>query len=95
MNESEIKKLLRENLELSQENNRLLRKMNRARIFGTVFWALKWVVIIGLSYGAYVYIQPYIESVLSLTESISGGVNKINNVDESLPINLIEKFKNF
>ncbi|HBB56927.1 TPA: hypothetical protein DEW47_02570 [Patescibacteria group bacterium] len=93
MNESEIKKLLRENLELSQENNKMLRKMNRARIFGTVFWVVKWVVIIGLSYGAYVYIQPYIEKMIGAAESISTGVGKIGDVGETLPLNLIDRIK--
>ncbi|MDP3902198.1 MAG: hypothetical protein Q8Q21_01255 [bacterium] len=94
MNESDIKKLLKENLELSQENNKMLKKMNRARIFGNVFWVVKWVFIIGLSYGAYVYIQPYIEKMIGAAESISTGVGNIGDVGETLPLNLIDRIKN-
>ncbi|MCK6463030.1 MAG: hypothetical protein L6Q29_04440 [Candidatus Pacebacteria bacterium] len=84
MSEEELKVLLRQNIELNKKSLEILQKMNRARIMGNVFWILKWVLIIGISYGAYWYIEPYLKKYLEVLQSVSGGVNKINEVSENL-----------
>ncbi len=62
--DSEEKETLEKILELAQENNKILRKMRRSILWGRIFHTLYWVIIIGLSVGAYYYIQPYFEGLL-------------------------------
>lgn len=56
------KKLLEENLELSKENNKILKKLYGAMRVSRAFKVLYWVVIIGSMLGAYYYFQPLIDS---------------------------------
>ncbi|HEY9583846.1 MAG TPA: hypothetical protein VJI66_02705 [Candidatus Paceibacterota bacterium] len=48
-----------------EENNQILIGMRRRARYATVFRVLYWVVIIGLSVGAFYFIQPYIEFMTS------------------------------
>lgn len=64
----------------------MLRGMRRVSRFGTAFKVLYWVVIVGASLGAYLYIQPYLEAMVSTYQKAAGqlnavgeGVQKLNN----------------
>lgn len=55
--------------------------MQRAVWYGRVFGFIKWVIIIGITIGAYYYIQPYLNTLLSI----------YGNLGESVPgLNLLE-----
>jgi len=58
----ETKKILGETLELSKENNKMLRKMRRAMMWTRVVKSIYWVLIIGSMLGAYYYFQPIIDN---------------------------------
>lgn len=73
----EIKKLLIKNLELAEENNKMLRSMRRQARFGTIFRVLYWLVIVGASLGAYIYIQPYVQGVLETYQTAAGQLNAV------------------
>lgn len=77
-----IKQLLRENLEVSQESLKILKKINRDRILGNIFNIVKWTIIIGVSIGAYYYFQPYLEQTTSLLRQFQQlqiqGFDKLN-----------------
>ncbi len=63
----EERSLLESTHQLVKENNALLHNLkNRAR-FGTAVKILYWTIIIGLSFGALYFIQPYIDMVKGLT----------------------------
>ena len=66
------KKLLEETAALAKENNRLLKKMRRAAIWGRVMHLLYWVLIIGVSLGLFYFLQPYIDQVKALYEGLQG-----------------------
>jgi hypothetical protein len=51
---------------LTEENNRLLHKMWRAARVARAARVVYWVILIGVSIGAYYYIQPYIDQFLSM-----------------------------
>ena len=51
MLEEELKVLLRENIEVSKESPKILKKINRGRIFGNVFTTLKWTLVIAFLSG--------------------------------------------
>lgn len=73
MPNEELKNLLQKNLETSQESLKILKKINRARIFGNLFSFLKWLIIIGVAFGAYYYLQPYIDQ-------FKVAFNQVNNL---------------
>jgi hypothetical protein len=64
------RKLLEETYELAAENNKILRSMRNSARLERVFRYGYWIVIILISYFAYVAIQPYMGMMKSFT---SGG----------------------
>ena len=52
------------------ENNRLLKKLNRARILANVLGAVKLLVVVGASVGLYYYIQPFVEQILRALKTV-------------------------
>ncbi len=67
----EERKLLDETVELSRENNQMLRRMqSRLRLANFFSW-LKWLIIIGTTIGAYYYLQPYLDQVLKMYSIVS------------------------
>lgn len=86
--EKGIKELLQKNLENSEESLKILQKMRRAAIMGRFFLVLKWALIIGLSVGAYYYIEPYLQALMN-------SYNAVNDLNQSnIPPELLEKLKN-
>ena len=82
------KALLKETLKLAQENNRLLRKINRNMQWARVMKTLYWLVIIGAMLGAYYLLQPVIESARGTYQNLQTGFGKVQGTLESLPSNL-------
>lgn len=71
MPEEDLKNLLKKNLEVSEESLKILKKINRARVIGSIFTFFKWMIIIGASIGIYYYIQPYIDQMLELLKQLN------------------------
>lgn len=98
MSEEEIKTLLRENIEINKKALGILQKMNRARIIGNILWALKWMLIVGFSFGAYLYVKPFVEKYLGMVETISSGAVKINDIggkiNSDIPADLLKNIQN-
>jgi len=90
----ELKKLVRENLELSKENNEILKKMHRGAVWGRVFRILYWVIILGAMFGAYYVLQPFIDSLVEAYKNLMGGVESVQNISDSLP-DFSSLFNNF
>lgn len=57
---------LDELLELTRENNSILRGLRRAQRFATVARVLYWLVILGIGFGSYYYLQPYLDQAMNL-----------------------------
>lgn len=64
--EQEERSLLEENLRISRENNRLLIKVRSSQRWASITRVLYWVVLIGISFGAFYFLQPYIEKVMKI-----------------------------
>lgn len=62
----EERSLLQRTLALAEENNEILRKMRRANRFSMAIRIAYWVLIVGVSVGAYYLIQPYTEMLMGL-----------------------------
>lgn len=97
MADEELKVLLRENIEVSKESLKILKKINRGRIFGNIFTTLKWMLIIGISFGAYYYIEPFLSKYLGLMKGLTSGVENVgkigNNVNSETSSDLLEKLQ--
>lgn len=59
----EERSLLEKTYRLAVENNELLHNLKRRARLATAVKVLYWTVIIGLSFGAFYFIQPYIDFV--------------------------------
>lgn len=57
----EERSLLERTYKMVEENNSILRSLQRSKRIGLVIKSLYWIVIIGLSVGAFYFVQPYIE----------------------------------
>jgi hypothetical protein len=79
----EERSLLERTHKLAEENNEILRSIRRSNRISIAMRLLYWVVIIGISLGAFYLIQPYIEAVTGAYQSISG-VTPTDGTTESL-----------
>lgn len=77
--------LLRDILEKTEANNKLLHKMHRSIIWGRVFRIFYWTLIIGGSIGIYYYLSPYLQSLFNTYQSLLTGVESIQKTTESIP----------
>jgi len=84
MADEELKVLLRENIEVSKESLKILKKINRGRIWGNVFSFLKWTLIIGLSFGTYYYIEPFFSQYLNTLKGLTSGVENIGKINDNV-----------
>jgi len=64
--DQEERSLLEENLRVSRENNRLLIKVRSVQRWASITRILYWVVLIGISFGAFYFFQPYIENIMKI-----------------------------
>ncbi len=71
----EEKALLERVVALSEENNRILEKMRKSGRINNIFRVCYWILIIGLSFGAFYFVQPYIDSLQSSLSSFGGGTS--------------------
>ncbi|MEX0933670.1 MAG: hypothetical protein WD003_00190 [Candidatus Paceibacterota bacterium] len=77
----DLKALLEENTKLARENHRLLKKIHRSQSWGSFFRLLYWAVILVSIFGAYYFIQPFIDSVRGNVESVQSGINTLENIN--------------
>ena len=59
----EERSLLERTHKLAEENNEILRGIRRSNRISVIFRVAYWVIILAISFGAFYFIQPYIESL--------------------------------
>ncbi len=79
------KELLQKTHDLSQENNKILRGIRRSNRWGSFFHLLYWVIIIGISVGAFYYIQPYVDTLLKTYKTLQTGIDNVTSLTNKLP----------
>jgi hypothetical protein len=65
-------------LELSEENNNILKKMLRNMRWGRLFRVLYWGVIIAVSVGAVYYVQPYVDQMQTVYKNAKTTLDSVN-----------------
>jgi hypothetical protein len=75
MNPNQVEALrteLAEMRDLIKENHRMIRRLYKSTRISFIFSTLKWIIIIGVTIGAFVYIQPLFENLLKTYSSVGG-----------------------
>ncbi len=73
----EERELLRRSIALSEENNDILRGIQRSMRLSRLLSLVYWLFIIGSAVGAYYLVQPYIQAVTSAYGGASSNINDI------------------
>ena len=76
--------LLERTYKIAQENNAILRSIRRSNRISSVVKVLYWVIIIGVSYGAYYAIQPYFNKMLDLYTQIQSDAAAAHSTIDSV-----------
>lgn len=75
----EIKEKLGELMKITTENERVLHVINRRAKWSGVISVIKWLFVVGLTIGSFVYIQPYFDTFMKAYSKIAGGGSSSNN----------------
>jgi hypothetical protein len=75
-------------LDLTRENNRILRGMHRRMFWSQVFTFIYWAIILGVAGWGYYFLQPYMTKYLHSYEVIMKSIDAIDQSGKSLPANL-------
>ena len=76
----EEKRLLQDTYDLAQENNKMLRKMVRIARLAQIARIFYWTIIIGGAVGAFYYLQPYLDRLLSIYSGISDTASQLQHL---------------
>ena len=76
----EEKHLLERAVFLGEENNKILHGIRRGARFGLAWKIFYWILIIAISYGTYVYVQPYVDQLMKVFGGPKGLEKLLNNL---------------
>ena len=76
--------LLKRSIALSEENNDILRGIRRTMSFNRFMTAIYWLILIGISVGAWYFVQPYVGKVMGLYQSAESQLNSMTNTINSV-----------
>ncbi len=57
-------KQIQELLELTRENNEMLKSVDRRARWSFFFWITRWVLLLAILFGAYYYVEPHVVKAL-------------------------------
>jgi len=73
------KELLEKILETTEDNNKLLKRINRGILFSRIMTFVYWIIILGVGVGAYIYVQPYIDGLFDTYDGFRGFLQGVND----------------
>ncbi|MCX6719231.1 MAG: hypothetical protein NTZ38_02545 [Candidatus Taylorbacteria bacterium] len=76
----EERSLLERTYKLSVENNDILHGINRSNKISSIMRAIYWVIVIGISVGAYYYVQPYVNPMMKLYGEVMDNVGNLSSI---------------
>ena len=86
----EERQLLNHSIKLAEENNKMLRSIRRSARVAAVLRVVYWLIIIGISFGAYYFAEPYINAAIKSYNDMKSNVQNVTNKIPALP-NLFDK----
>ncbi|MEI7810159.1 MAG: hypothetical protein WCI41_01215 [bacterium] len=75
----ETTKLLRDTFLLAEDNNKMLHKIRNGQKWASVMRVMYWLIIIGISIGAFYFMQPYIAPLEKLLGNASSVFEQLNS----------------
>lgn len=72
----ELKELVRQNTALAKETHAMVKSMRNASRWARLLKLLWIVLIAAISFGAYIYLQPYLENIMQLYTTAQGAVEQ-------------------
>jgi hypothetical protein len=78
--DTESKKLLQDTYDLVKENNRVIRKIRRTQNIATISRIFYWVLIIGVTVGAFYFVQPYVDQLSQYTKGAGINLDSLKNL---------------
>ncbi|KKS28108.1 MAG: hypothetical protein UV60_C0011G0008 [Parcubacteria group bacterium GW2011_GWA2_43_11] len=83
LDDMDVEELLRVNIRLTQENNKLLKKMHRAGVLNFWMRIVFFLVLAGSAYYAYrTYLQEYVVNLQGMYEELQEGVDSAKTMSE-------------
>ena len=73
----EEKELLEKSVVLAEDNNKILRSMRNSMRWGRIMTVVYWILIIGISVGAFYFLQPYVDQVIKTYGSFSNFIRNL------------------
>ena len=83
------RKLLEETAKLAKENHKILKKMHRQNVLGSVVRTLRFIVVVGIAIWAYYISLPIIEQLqttLQNLQSAQDSILELKNVTDDLSL---------
>ncbi len=80
----ESKQLLQNTLALTEENNKMLHKIRSVQKRDAIWQTLKYILIIGIALGAFYFLDPYLNKIIDLYNSVAGAQQKLNTTGSPL-----------
>jgi Trk-type K+ transport system membrane component len=82
----EEKSLLERTYKMAEENNTMLRSIRRSNRVSLGFRIAYWIIILIIAFGSFYFIQPYVNTLLSISgqgTGLQGISNSINNAQSA------------
>jgi hypothetical protein len=76
--------LLKRSIALAEENNDILRSIKRSMRFSSFMTVVYWLIIIGISVGAWYFVQPYLNKAEGLYSAAHTELNNVSNTVNSV-----------
>lgn len=80
--DQEIIRYLRTLTELTEENNKILHSLQRSQRWSNFFSWVKWLIIIAITLGSYIVIQPYLDDATKKYQGIKGFIDSIPSFEQ-------------
>lgn len=88
MTENPEKDKLDEMLELTRENNRILRSMHRRMLWSQIFTFFYWLIILGVAGWSFYFLQPYMTKYINTYQTIMKQIDSLDKQTKALPGNI-------
>lgn len=80
MEDDELRRLLKQNLETSRETLAYVKSIHRSFVWSRFYRLIKWGLIIALLVFGFIQLQPYLDSLLKILNTITGTLDQLPNV---------------
>ena len=81
----EEKDMLKKTLELSQDNNKILRGILVRSRWSMFFRLAYWGIVISLAFGAYFFAKPYFDVLMSSYKNIVADIDAVKSITTKIP----------